>query len=276
MDSFGPSKRKKNLISTLVHRALRICSKSLLQQELENIRVILRDNGYPESIIDRGISNKLARFQSFSKFGPNKCPVYLKLLWIGNISLKFENKIKFFVKHCFRAVEPRVLFSTRKILPSIHKDAVPSIQQSMVVYEYVCRCDCRYVGRTSLRFEERIKQHVPNFIRRKQQPTKILPERKCKIRSIATHQQCGSAIGLRLMQNPECALQYSNDQFSILAKARSMFHLSILEATYIKIRKPILCRQKEFVYSLQIFFTNSDVACQQWQRCTVSWRTHDF
>ena len=50
-DSFGPYKRKKNLISTLVHRAVRICSKSLLQQELENIRVILRDNGYPESII---------------------------------------------------------------------------------------------------------------------------------------------------------------------------------------------------------------------------------
>ena len=38
-DSFGPSKRKKNLISTLVHRALCICSKSLLQQELENISV---------------------------------------------------------------------------------------------------------------------------------------------------------------------------------------------------------------------------------------------
>ena len=55
------------------------------------------------------------------------------------------------------------------------------------------------------------------------------------------------------MQNPECATQYSNDQFSILAKARSMFHLSVLEATYIKIRKPILRRQIEFVYSLQIF-----------------------
>ena len=133
-------------------------------------------------------------------------------------------------------------FSTRKIFPSIHKDAVPSIQQNMVVYEYVCRCDCRYVSRTSLRLEERINQHVPNFIRRKQQPTKILPERKCKIRSIATYQQCGSAIGLQLMQNPECATQYSNDQFSILDTARSMFHLSVLEATYIKIRKLILCR----------------------------------
>ena len=55
------------------------------------------------------------------------------------------------------------------------------------------------------------------------------------------------------MQNPECATQYSNDQFSILAKAKSMFHLVALEATYIKIGKPILCHQKEFVYSLEIF-----------------------
>ena len=115
---------------------------------------------------------------------------------MGNISLKFENKIKSSVKHCFRAVEPRVLFSTQKILPSIHKDAVSSIQQSMVVYEYVCHCDCRNVGHTSLRLEEIINQHVPNFIPRKQQPTKILPERKCKVKSIATYQQCVSAIGL--------------------------------------------------------------------------------
>ena len=63
------------------------------------------------------------------------------------------------------------------------------------------------------------------------------------------------------MQNPECATQYSNDHFSILAKARSMFHLSVLEATYIKIREPIRCRQKEFVYSLQIFHK---------QRCSLS------
>ena len=115
--------------------------------------------------------------------------------------------------------------------------------------------ECYGTGRPSLRLEERINQHVPNFIRRKQQPTKILPERKCKIRPIATHQQCGSAIGLHLMQNPESATQYSNDQFSILAKAISMFHLSVLEATYIKIRKPILCRQKEFVIHFKFSLT---------------------
>ena len=104
-----------------------------------------------------------------------------------------------------------------------------------------------------MRLEERINQHVPHFIRRKQQPTNILPERKCKIRSVATHQQCVSVIGLHLMQNPDCATKYSNKQFSILAKARSMFHLWVLEASYIKMSKPILCRQKEFAYSLRIF-----------------------
>ena len=138
-----------------------------------------------------------------------------------------------------------------------------SIQQSIVVCEYVCRCDYRYVGRTSLRLEERINQNVPNFIRGKQQPTKILPERKCKIRSIATHQQCVSAIGLHLMQNPECATHYCNDQFSILAKVRSMFHLSLLKATY-SISKSVchflVAKKSLFIYFK--FFTNSDAACQ--------------
>ena len=82
----------------------------MLQQELDNIRVIFCDNGYPKSIFDNGISSKLARFQSLLKFGPNKYPVYLKLSWIDNISLKFEKKIKSSVKHCFGAIEQKFLF----------------------------------------------------------------------------------------------------------------------------------------------------------------------
>ena len=73
------------------------------------------------------------------------------------------------------------------------------------------------------------------------------------IRPYFVYQQCVLAIGLRLMQNPECTTQYSYDQFSILAKTKSMFYLSLLEATYIKISKPNFCRRKKFVYSLQIF-----------------------
>ena len=92
-NSFGPKQRKTNLIDTLTHRALKICSKSTLKHELENIRSILVQNDYPEFLIDSRIPKKLLRFQQSTKEGPKKCPVYVKLPWIGENSLKFERKI---------------------------------------------------------------------------------------------------------------------------------------------------------------------------------------
>ena len=61
-----------------------------------------------------------------------------------------------------------------------------------------------------------------------------------------------SAIGQHLLDNPVCASHYNDDKFSILARGRSLFHLSALEATFIKSLKPVLCKQKDFVYSLKL------------------------
>ena len=165
--------------------------------------------------------------------------------------LKFESQTKSAVQKCYRAVDPRVIFSTRKLLPAIHKDALPSTYQSMVVHQYVCRCDCRYVGRTSQRLHDRIAQHIPKSIRNKSIPSKTLPTRDCKTK-ISTIHNCDSAIGLHLLQNDACAQSYNDQQFSILAKAQTPFHLDALEATYITIHQPVLCRHKELIYALQI------------------------
>ena len=54
------------------------------------------------------------------------------------------------------------------------------------------------------------------------------------------------------LDNPWCAQNYSNEKFTILSFGRLSFHLSALEAVYIKSCKPNLCRQKEFVYNLKI------------------------
>ena len=48
---FSPKPRKINLIKTLVHRALMICSKTKLDSELDTIRQLLMDNGYPEDVL---------------------------------------------------------------------------------------------------------------------------------------------------------------------------------------------------------------------------------
>ena len=135
------------------------------------------------------------------------------------------------------------MFSTKKMLPTVLKDVVPTKQQSMVVYQYVCRCDCRYVGRTSQRLQDKIKQHIPKAIRNQAQPNRDL---------FQSNHTGASAIGQHLLNNEKCASYHDDNQFSILAKKRTLFHLSTLEAIFIKMLKPELCRQKEFVYTLKL------------------------
>ena len=67
------------------------------------------------------------------------------------------------------------------------------------------------------------------------------------------------AIGLHLLRYPTCAQHWDDNMFSILAKGRSLFHLSALEATFIKTSNPILCRQKEFVYNLKILHVSAEL-----------------
>ena len=70
-----------------------ICSKTKLDSELGTIKQLLIDNGYPEDVLVSCIKEKLAKISSEKQFGPEKCPVYLKLPWIGNVSSKFETKL---------------------------------------------------------------------------------------------------------------------------------------------------------------------------------------
>ena len=71
-----------------------ICSKSRLHAELRKLKTIFLDNGYPEDVILSYTKEKIPSFSAVQKFGPQKCPVYLKLPWIGNTSLRFESQIR--------------------------------------------------------------------------------------------------------------------------------------------------------------------------------------
>ena len=109
------------------------------------------------------------------------------------------------------------------------------------------------MGRTSQRLQQMIKQLVPRTILQEpiSQDQSTLA-RSCKpIRSFKTETSF-SAIGQHLLQNPICAREYNDNKFSILARGRTSFHLSTLEARYSKTSKPNLCKQKEFVYGLKI------------------------
>ena len=170
----------------------------------------------------------------------------------GKPSTILEKKVKTAVESCYDSVSTCLVFTSKRMLPVACKDVLPAIQKSFVIYEYKCHCDSRYVGRTSQRLQDRIKQHAPQWLKQQlTHPRRSQPHRSCK--RTDTKPDCDSAIGQHLLDNDRCALNYDDKQFSILAAARSSFHLKHLEATYIKTRRPVLCRQKEFVFTLKLF-----------------------
>ena len=146
------------------------------------------------------------------------------------------------MQNCYGAVSPRLIFSSQCMLPAAKNDELSANQRSMVIYEYVCHCDSRYVGRTTQRLHERIKQQVLKAIRQKTtptqdqgthrfQPTRTQPNRKCKAKSKTQFEpQNDSAIGQHLLESKQCARNYSDSCFEILTTARSQFYLSLLEA----------------------------------------------
>ena len=248
-----------------------ICTKNKLEQEIDFIKTILLGNGYPEDTVLKHISKKIAQFSTAKPLRPENCPVYLRAPWIGSASQQLEHQVKSAVQNCYGAVSPRLIFSSQCMLPAAKKDVLPANQRSMVIYEYVCQCDCQFVDHTTQRLQQRIKQHVPKAIKQKtnltqeqrthrSQPTRTQPNRKCKEKSkTQLEPESDSAIGQHLLQSNQCAHHYSDSHFKILTTARSQFHLNLLEAVYISRKKTDLCRQKQFIFTLQ--------ACCHWIDC---------
>ena len=162
-NSFSPRKRKTNLILTLTHRALAICSPERLPSELDKNKFILLANGYPEHVIKSFMAMKMKQFHALPKVGPEKCPVYLRLPWLCSVSTRFEKQVKSAVKQCFSSVEPRVVYSTSELLSATNKNALPSLQKSNVIYQFSCHCDSQYVGRTSNSCRRESNNMSPNL-----------------------------------------------------------------------------------------------------------------
>ena len=115
-----------------------ICSKTKLGSELDKIKQLLIENRYPTDVLLPCINQKLANFAAEKTFGPEKCTVYLKLPWIGNVSSKFENQINKAITSWFYAVKPCVVYITRVMLSSAKKDSVLTTQIICVVHEFLC------------------------------------------------------------------------------------------------------------------------------------------
>ena len=99
--------------------------------ELDKSKTLFSEIEYPTDVLLSCIDQKLANFAAEKTLGPEKCPVYLKLPWIGNTSSKLENQINKAITSCFYAVKPRVVYNARVMLPSAKKDSVPTAEKDV-------------------------------------------------------------------------------------------------------------------------------------------------
>ena len=114
--------------------------------------------------------------------------------------------------------------ASRQFLPPAKKNVLPAFYQSNIVYQFLCHFDSRYVGRTSQRLQQRIKQHVPKTILQKHvsQDRSSLASSCKPIRNFKAETSF-SAIEQYFLQNPTCTREYNDNKFSILARGRTFF-----------------------------------------------------
>ena len=62
-----------------------------------------------------------------------------------------------------------------------------------------------------------------------------------------------SSIAQHLINNPTCANNYDMNRFKIIKNCINVFDLIKLEAICILLRKPVLCKQKDFDYTVSLF-----------------------
>ena len=243
-ESFGPTSQKIALIRSLTSRAIKICSDIAFPDEIAKLKELFANNGYPAQIVERTISDTIAKHESKAADSANSkeetTRVFLRLPWLGNVSNQYRKQISETMMGCYPQVKPQVVFTTRPAFNGRTKDVLPTTAKSYVVYLFTCSCGLTYVGRTSQCLLERIKQHIPvSMLKSEARPGSV--------------KRTDSAITRHLKSSRQCIRGDLHGAFKVLAQARNKPHLDVLEVLNIQRLAPPLCNQKEHVRALSLF-----------------------
>ena len=246
--SFCGIKRKTNLIRTLCHRAHKICSEELFGEEIKKVKLILNKNGYPQELVNKTIELHLKSLNKTKPFGPEKCVITLLLPYINKNSRIIEKNINQLISKSYHSAKPRVIFTSKPLIRPGGKDPISEFKKSMVVYQFNCFCEDSYIGMTSRQFGKRIKEHVPKSI---EEFCKTSNKETKSIRVLNASKR--SSIAEHLVKNPDCSNNYSLERFKIIKNCYNISDLIKLEAICILLRKPKLCKHKDFDYTVSLF-----------------------
>ena len=160
-DSYCPVKYKVGLVRCLVNRALRICSDAKLNDELEFLKGLFLNNGYPIGVVNKFVSRRAVIDVGKANTGQR---VVFRLPYVGERHCDLERRVRSVVHRAFDDVNVVTVYNVRRAF-MVMKDVLPTNLLSKVVHSFECRqCDSWCVGRTFQHLNARIKQHIPRHL----------------------------------------------------------------------------------------------------------------
>ena len=224
------SPKRLTWLSVSHSRLLRFVRIIRIKVNLNKLKKIFLSNGYPDEVIVDTINKTVNKFKNnIRPFVPSKCPVYVRLPWIGSPRQLIVDKVSSSVTSCCNAAMVRTIFTTWAAFRSIHKDVLHIFQQINLIYKFQCCCNATYIGCSSQCLEVRVKQHVPSDIRD---------------HTTSGHSKLlDSAICEHFNALNSCMVNYRDKSFVVLRRARTKLHRIVLEAIHFLFNRPSICTQ---------------------------------
>nr|CAH8842106.1 unnamed protein product [Trichobilharzia regenti] len=233
--SWVPIQQKRNLIKSLATRIRRICSPDVLETELDILREIFIQNGYPIRFIDKNMKPIIRKNETLT--APKK-KIYMNLDFKGDLASDIlKRRITSSLRRTFFAATLRIVFSSRPLICRSLKDKIPHLATSMCIYQFTCCCGARYIGRSTRILSKRIQEHYPAWLRK------------------GNTGAIRSAIIEHLVNTDHCIS--TNASFKVIYRVKNNISkairfrlLCIAEALAIHMEKPELCIQKKITQPL--------------------------
>ncbi|CAM4835397.1 unnamed protein product [Rotaria magnacalcarata] len=165
--SFVPKTYKHNAVFTLIYRAIQLCSsKKSLYKELNFIRQLATNNGYPIVFVNSVIRRQLhIKNSSPVPIQPelNNDIVVLRVPYFGPESQVYGKRVTDVVAKQYPLKKVRVIYDiTNRIGQGFKlKDSITDEFKAGVVYEATCsQCNKAYVGQTFRHLKTRVHEHM--------------------------------------------------------------------------------------------------------------------
>ena len=143
-----------------------LCS---IEPKKSALRACLRQKKFPKNVllqnlfIERNMGGKEPPTMIYTA---ERKPIYICLPFKGEVASERVNRRLFrAIRSTFASATLKSWFTTSALFSLNLKDKVPSHDQSMVVYSFSCCCAAEYIGRTTRRLSQRIREHHPAWLR---------------------------------------------------------------------------------------------------------------